>query len=157
MASLPSRNYTFAIAVKKHAKVVIKLFLSCPILQDVPNILSKINITKRHRTRNIHGVTFCLNDISIHFISCHFMQTLCYWIVFDWNVLRLNPSVYFVLSALVARESTITPTKILLGIHQRNIHFYYVFLCIFFAFLRDKACQGGSYILSLNIVYRSFA
>ena len=34
VSSLPSRNQTLAIAVKKHAKVDIKLFFSCPILLD---------------------------------------------------------------------------------------------------------------------------
>ena len=29
--SLPPRNYTLAIAVKKHAEEDIKLFLSCPV------------------------------------------------------------------------------------------------------------------------------
>ena len=32
--SLPSRNQTLAIAVKKHAKVDMKLLLSCPVLLD---------------------------------------------------------------------------------------------------------------------------
>ena len=35
MSSLPSRNETLAVAVKKHAKVDIKLFLSCPVLLDL--------------------------------------------------------------------------------------------------------------------------
>ena len=34
MSSLLSRNYTLAVAVKKHAKVDIKLFLACPVLLD---------------------------------------------------------------------------------------------------------------------------
>ena len=34
MPSLPSRNYTLAAAVKKHAKVDIKLSLSCPASLD---------------------------------------------------------------------------------------------------------------------------
>ena len=41
--SLPWRNLTFGIAVKNHAKVDIKLFLSCPFL--VLYILSGIAVT----------------------------------------------------------------------------------------------------------------
>ena len=33
--SQPFRNYTLVIAVKKHAKVDVKLSLSCPILLDL--------------------------------------------------------------------------------------------------------------------------
>ena len=41
MPSLPPKNETLAIAVKKHAKKDIKPFLSCSILLDF-SILSKI-------------------------------------------------------------------------------------------------------------------
>ena len=34
MPGLPSRNETLAVAVKKHAKVDIKLFFSCTVLLD---------------------------------------------------------------------------------------------------------------------------
>ena len=48
----PSRNYTLAIAVKKHATVDIKLFLSCPIL----NILSRIAVFILVQTRTFYSI-----------------------------------------------------------------------------------------------------
>ena len=36
MPSLPSRNQTLPIAVKKHTKMDTKLFFYCPVLPDLP-------------------------------------------------------------------------------------------------------------------------
>ena len=52
MPKFPSKNYILGIAVKKHAKVDIKLFLSCPIL----NILSGIVVFILVQTRTYQSL-----------------------------------------------------------------------------------------------------
>ena len=60
MPKFPSRNYTLAIAVKKHAKVDIKLFLSYPIL----NILSGIAVLILVQTRNFTQLNWLSHTVS---------------------------------------------------------------------------------------------
>ena len=76
--SLPPRNYTLAIAVKNHAKVDIKLSLSCPVLLDF-SIPFQILCPGLQVTSYSGGMVFA--DVNSFFRINNLVQTQCVFII----------------------------------------------------------------------------